>query len=76
MRRAEIGASELAARAGTSRQNIHNLRRSRSGRIREDIGARIERALGLSRGELFDYEDPSVLDTGPARMGRSRAVTA
>lgn len=60
MQTADLNGNELARRAQTSRQNIANIRRGRTGRIREDIAGSIERALGLGRGELFDYHQAEV----------------
>lgn len=62
MAKADVNGNELARNAGTSRQNIANIRRGHSARIREDIAGSIERALELSRGALFDYRLPEPTD--------------
>lgn len=51
----DVNGNELAQLAGTSRQNIANMRHGRSKRVREDIGAAVERALSQTRGSLFIY---------------------
>jgi DNA-binding Xre family transcriptional regulator len=56
MRNRDVNASELAALASTTRQNVSNIRRGATSRARSDTAAAIERALRCSRGELFDYD--------------------
>jgi DNA-binding Xre family transcriptional regulator len=56
MRRRDVNASELAALAGTAKQNVSNVRRGAIERTRGDIAASIERALHVRHGELFDYD--------------------
>lgn len=55
----DVSGNELARLADTHRQNIANIRRGQSSRVREDIAGRIERALGVGRGALFDYHHDS-----------------
>lgn len=56
MANANLNGNELARKAETHRQNVANIRRGRTQKIREDIAGSIERALGVSRGSLFDYQ--------------------
>jgi transcriptional regulator with XRE-family HTH domain len=57
MKRRDVNGSELAKLAGTTRATISNLRRGNTSRARDDTARRIEKALGIPRGEVFVDDD-------------------
>jgi transcriptional regulator with XRE-family HTH domain len=57
MKRRDVNGSELAKLADTNRATISNLRRGKTSRIREDTARRIEKVLGIPRGEVFVDDD-------------------
>ena len=54
----DLNGGQLARLVATNHQTINGLRAGKQQRVDATLAAKIERALGVRRGTLFEYEPP------------------
>lgn len=66
MQDADMNGAQLARAAGVSTSYVSLIRQGQAPNVSEELAVAMERALGLKRGVLFAYGQPSAMAAGEA----------
>lgn len=68
-----MSGADVGRRVGISRQYVNRMRAGEVATVRYDLARRIERALAVRAGDLFDYvpasAEPDAIDLDPGDVG-------